>query len=769
MNAKHENKNIESLGFVFEGQKSLFNEVGSEARDYLFKAWPEDLVTDEHQVCAIDRHFLPMKTPARIETGIEIQVIAANGTLRFDFYETKVMNGIKVIKEDDKDRNRKSFITNLNFNSEIELIVARRSKTPSEHGNALNPKFGQCAESWNFLKTNFGSTSYGYIDVSKECSQTIYMKIRVDQEFEIFMVELNVPKIYAKTSVDLANLHVLSGWLSQAKIQMLRDRLILAVSNRVQTLKRNLIKVSISVQTILKEQKNESTKNLLAKQSFVFGENNLNVKEAIEKVFSLWPENRVDDPINPVSAQKHNVFNWHDDSIPKLQDLDLEMLLFVVSTQGSIVATSVDKGKAFERDDVAFSHDVTLNDHHRTTLGLEGAAIGRDNSTIDLEGAARTIDNALDCGDTAHIGPRAAHHVLAHDVKGEMRHRHGTASDGVVHEGDELIDKSISQDRATHEDKSHSEKYTMHAVNAGQDVSPHCLDGATRDLVGASHDIEATVNFDGAAKTFSEVTHEIDASSVCLDEVDPYCPTQDHEVAVLDDSLRGCQSAPYDSYGAAISASAHKCKCAVQDVDDVVCGCADQDGHGSTRDKNGATRSDSIRSDDDPSYGDSATHTKNDQAQDGEARKISDSCRNENEAAHTDSTQDVDATARNDPAREDVGAMHDDGGPVDHETACDETAHDDEGAMHRGYGLVHDGAANSRDDSVCFNVELSKTVELLATIGNNFYLDSINPRMHDEKLPRDFATKTTSKIEFSLCCSLFWNTEKCWAIKKSIL
>ena len=63
-NATHENKNTESFGSVFVGMKSLFNEVGSEALDYLFKKWPEDPIsTGGHQVYAIDRHTLPMKTP----------------------------------------------------------------------------------------------------------------------------------------------------------------------------------------------------------------------------------------------------------------------------------------------------------------------------------------------------------------------------------------------------------------------------------------------------------------------------------------------------------------------------------------------------------------------------------------------------------------------------------------------------------------------------------------------------------------------------------
>jgi hypothetical protein len=369
-----------------------------------------------------------------------------------------------------------------------------------------------------------------------------------------------------------------------------------------------------------------------------------------------------------------------------------------------------------------------LNDHHRTTLGLKGTAIGRDNSTIDLEGAARTIDEALDCGDTAHIGPRAAHNVLAHDVKGEMRHKNGTASDGVVHEGDELIDKGISQDRATHEDKSHSEKYTMQTVNAGQDVSPHSLDGATRDLVGASHDIEATVNFDGAAQNCSEVTREIGASSVCLDEVDPYCPTQEHEVA--DDSLRDRESAAYDSHCAVLNAPAHKGKCSVQDVDDVLCGSAAHDGHGPTREKNGATRNGSVH-DDDLSHGDCAAHAKNGQAQQGgTVRTISDSLRNENEADHIDSTKDNDGTAHTCSAREDRGAMHDDGGPVGHKIACDDTANDNDG-------------------SVCFKVELSNNFKLLATMIDNFYLDSSNPPRLGEKLPVHLVKVETPKNLFS--------------------
>ena len=143
-NAKHENKNTESLGSVFEGLKSLFNEVGSEALDYLFKKWPEDPIsTDGHQVYTIDQHILPMKTPARIEIEIEVQKIAANGALRFNFYETKVMSDLN---EDNKDRNHKSFVATRNFDSEIQLIVAERSKFLSEHGNeTLNPKFDQLA------------------------------------------------------------------------------------------------------------------------------------------------------------------------------------------------------------------------------------------------------------------------------------------------------------------------------------------------------------------------------------------------------------------------------------------------------------------------------------------------------------------------------------------------------------------------------------------------------------------------------------------------
>ena len=86
-NENHENKNTESLGSVFEGLKSLFNEVRSEALDYLFTEWPEDPIgTDEHQVYAMDRHILPMKTTARIEIEIEVPDIAANGALRFNFY-----------------------------------------------------------------------------------------------------------------------------------------------------------------------------------------------------------------------------------------------------------------------------------------------------------------------------------------------------------------------------------------------------------------------------------------------------------------------------------------------------------------------------------------------------------------------------------------------------------------------------------------------------------------------------------------------------------
>ena len=523
-NENHENKNTESLGSVFEGLKSLFNEVRSEALDYLFREWPEDPIgTDEHQVYAIDRHILPMKTTARIEIEIEVPDIAANGALRFSFYEIKVMRNIT---ENDKEQNCKFVATIEMFNTKIQTIVTVCLRIMAKHcGEGRNLKLnefeGDPKKISDYFKGRNGQTSCGHSGMSTECLKIIDMKMRTIVKMSDDMTRSRSPA--APNECKTTNYALMINVKHQEGIAP--DCRNLCRIKHIET---------VSTKKRRAENRSDSEK--------VFYE------EPIDDLFSFWtPDNQKDDAMVPGCAEKYNVFN--SDVVKNINALarviaGLSYGNAVFYDDAVVNGSALDLiGAAWHHYEVAYIDDtVSSSNCAACAIGLTGAVLdideitlirdfasfndNRDGLAFGLVGSMKHCDDAafnliVDVRDLDHTA-----HTVAQD------HDSDAQAEGVL----DLGVATVCPDGATLKASTDND-----CISPDGDDESAVHDGDETAHDGSSNDRDAPIGDCGVVFTMIKNSYLISSNRALCDNEDAMPrgdgPVHDGAANVRDDSM----------------------------------------------------------------------------------------------------------------------------------------------------------------------------------------------------------------------------------------